>query len=167
MVFCTMGCENGEIIRRESSLWTIRGGPERQTEVINEDPFLGQGGGAAGITFINSNLGFMALSHNGGDEAELYRTEDGGRTTTRVELPYSVMEEKPNPDEPFDFPSIPYEEDGTLKMLIGQGLMAIIMGAARDCISQRIRARPGDLWKKLLINCYWSQNCSFCQGCEP
>ena len=90
-------------------------------EVINEDPFLGQGGGAAGITFINSNLGFMALSHNGGDEAELYRTEDGGRTTTRVELPYSVMEEKPNPDEPFDFPSMPYEEDGTLKMLIGQG----------------------------------------------
>lgn len=63
----------------------------------------------------------MALSHNGGDEAELYRTEDGGRTTTRVELPYSVMEEKPNPDEPFDFPSMPYEEDGTLKMLIGQG----------------------------------------------
>lgn len=121
MVSCTMGCENGEIIRRESSLWTIRGGPEWQTEVINEDPFLGQGGGAAGITFINSNLGFMALSHNGGDEAELYRTEDGGRTTTRVELPYSVMEEKPNPDEPFDFPSMPYEKDGTLKMLIGQG----------------------------------------------
>lgn len=89
--------------------------------VINSDPFHGQGGGAAGITFINSNLGFMALSHNGGDEAELYRTEDGGKTIERVELPYSVMEENPNPDEPFDFPAMPYEEDGILKMLIGQG----------------------------------------------
>lgn len=89
--------------------------------VINPDPFQGQGGGAAGIVFLNSNLGFMALSHNGGDEAELYRTEDGGKTIKRVELPYSVMEENPNPDEPFDFPSMPYEEDGILKMLIGQG----------------------------------------------
>lgn len=90
-------------------------------KVINSDPFNGQGGGAAGITFINSKLGFMALSHNGGDEAELYRTEDGGKTVMRVELPYSVMEENPNPNEPFDFPGMPYEEGGMLKMLIGQG----------------------------------------------
>ena len=89
--------------------------------VINSDPFQGQGGGAAGIVFLNSKLGFMALSHNGGDEAELYRTEDGGKTIKRVELPYSVMEENPNPDQPFDFPAMPYEEDGILKMLIGQG----------------------------------------------
>ena len=90
-------------------------------QVVNQDPFLGAGGGAAGITFINPEIGFMALSHNGGDEAELFRTGDGGKTTERVELPYTVMGEIPNPEEPFDFPSMPYEEDGILNMLIGQG----------------------------------------------
>lgn len=90
-------------------------------EVVNRDPFHGGGGGAAGIAFLNRDLGFMALSHNGGEEAELFRTADGGKTTERVDLPYSVMEEIPNPDEPFDFPDMPYEEDGMLKMKIGQG----------------------------------------------
>ncbi|WP_125143389.1 hypothetical protein [Clostridium transplantifaecale] len=88
-------------------------------------------GGAAGIAFITPELGFMALSHNGGDEAELFRTEDGGRTTKRVELPYSVMEEVANPDEPFDFPEMPYEEDGILKMLIGQGADGDYHGGSR------------------------------------
>lgn len=31
------------------------------------------------------------------------------------------MEEIPNPEELFDFPSMPYEDDGILNMLIGQG----------------------------------------------
>lgn len=93
----------------------------RTWSVVNQDPFLGAGGGAAGITFINPEVGFMALSHNGGDEAELFRTGDGGKTTERVELPYTIMEEIPNPEELFDFPSMPYEDDGILNMLIGQG----------------------------------------------
>lgn len=31
------------------------------------------------------------------------------------------MEESPNTEEPFDFPDMPYEEEGILKMIIGQG----------------------------------------------
>lgn len=89
--------------------------------VENQDPFLGRAGVAAGITFINDKLGFFCLSHNGGDEAELFRTDDGGKTTEPVQLPYSVMEKEPNQDSPFDFPQMPYEEDGILKMVIGQG----------------------------------------------
>ncbi|HBE84782.1 MAG TPA: hypothetical protein DDW53_03750 [Lachnoclostridium sp.] len=90
-------------------------------KVVNLDPFLGQTGVAAGIAFIDEKLGFFCLSHNGGDEAELYRTDDGGKTTEPVQLPYSVMEKNPNQDSPFDFPQMPYEEDGILKMVIGQG----------------------------------------------
>ncbi|WP_313578226.1 WD40/YVTN/BNR-like repeat-containing protein [Lacrimispora sp.] len=90
-------------------------------KVVNQDPFLGQTGVAAGIAFINEKLGFFCLSHNGGDEAELYRTDDGGKTTEPVWLPYSVMEKDPDQDSPFDFPQMPYEEDGILKMVIGQG----------------------------------------------
>lgn len=90
-------------------------------KVVNQDPFLGQAGVAAGIAFIDEKLGFFCLSHNGGYEAELYRTNDGGKTTEPVQLPYSVMEKDPNQDSPFDFPQMPYEEDGILKMVIGQG----------------------------------------------
>ncbi len=90
-------------------------------KVVNQDPFLGQAGVAAGIAFIDEKLGFFCLSHNGGDEAELYRTDDGGKTTEPVQLPYSIMEKDPDQDSPFDFPQTPYEEDGILKMVIGQG----------------------------------------------
>lgn len=87
---------------------------------LNPDPFLGQGGVAAGIVFLDSGLGFMALSHNGGDNAELYRTSDGGATTELVEFVHPKMED-PDIGEPFDFPGMPYEEDGVLKVQVGQG----------------------------------------------
>ncbi len=90
-------------------------------KVVNQDPFLGQTGVAAGIAFIDEKLGFFCLSHNGGDEAELYRTNDGGKTTEPVKLPYSFMDKDPDQNAPFDFPQMPYEEDGILKMVIGQG----------------------------------------------
>lgn len=87
-------------------------------EVINEDPYLGNGGGASGITFINSNLGFISLSKSGGSYGELYRTEDGGKTYEKIELPKADVGES---YYPFDFPNMPYEEDGKLKVLVGQG----------------------------------------------
>ena len=90
-------------------------------KIVNQDPFLGKGGVAAGIVFIDEKLGFFCLSHNGGDEAEMFRTDDGGKSTEPVTLPYSVMEKEPDQDAPFDFPQMPYGEDGILKMVIGQG----------------------------------------------
>ena len=33
-------------------------------KIVNQDPFLGQGGVAAGIGFIDEKLGFFCLSHN-------------------------------------------------------------------------------------------------------
>lgn len=87
---------------------------------LNPDPFLGQGGVAAGIVFLDSDLGFMALSHNGGDNAELYRTGDGGASMELVEFVHPKMEES-DIGEPFDFPGMPYEEDGVLKVQVGQG----------------------------------------------
>ena len=94
---------------------------EKSWKIVNQDPFLGKGGVAAGIAFIDEKLGFFCLSHNGGDEAELFRTDDGGNSTELVTLPYSVMKEEPDQDATFDFPQMPYEEDGILKMVIGQG----------------------------------------------
>lgn len=91
-------------------------------KVINEDPFMGMTGTAAGITFINDKLGFLCLSHNGGNNGELYRTEDGGGTYKKVD--FQEVKVKLNGGgtyNPFDLPEMPYEKDKILNILIGQG----------------------------------------------
>lgn len=99
---------------------TQDGGGTWQT--MNPDPFLNNTGVSSGITFINEELGFIGLSHSGGDYGELYRTEDGGISFEKVMLP--EIEVELNDQEtytPFDFPEMPYEEDGRLILLVGQG----------------------------------------------
>lgn len=99
---------------------TQDGGETWQT--MNPDPFLNNTGVSSGITFINEELGFIGLSHSGGDYGELYRTEDGGISFEKVMLP--EIEVELNDQEtytPFDFPEMPYEEDGRLILLVGQG----------------------------------------------
>lgn len=91
-------------------------------KVINEDPFNGMLGTAAGITFINDKLGFLCLSHNGGGNGELYRTEDGGLSYKKVDFPeVKVALNGGKTYNPFDLPGMPYEKDGSLNVLVGQG----------------------------------------------
>lgn len=85
-------------------------------------PFGDDAGGSIEFTFINEALGFATLSHNGGDEAVLYVTKDGGKSYNEVTL-------KGNPEvtlfdktyQPYDFPQMPYIEKDTLVLLVGQG----------------------------------------------
>ncbi|MCH1980991.1 exo-alpha-sialidase [Ruminococcus sp. OA3] len=99
---------------------TVDGG--ESWEILNQDPFCGDIGVSAGISFLNETLGFLALSHSGGSLAELYRTEDGGATFERVTLPaVKVPLNGGEMYQPFDFPGMPYEEDGTLYLKVGQG----------------------------------------------
>nr|WP_236005958.1 sialidase family protein [Desemzia sp. RIT 804] len=91
-------------------------------EVINPDPFLASIGVSTGMTFIDEQLGFIGLSHSGGSYADLYRTTDGGLTFELVILP--VVEVPLDEDEKypaFDFPEMPYEENGKLYLLVNQG----------------------------------------------
>lgn len=91
-------------------------------EMINEGPFKDSLGGAAGITFINDKLGFLGLSHGGGTYSNLYRTEDGGVSYEKIEFPLKeVVLDNGEAINPFDFPNMPYEENGVLNMLVGQG----------------------------------------------
>lgn len=78
---------------------------------INEDPYAGSVGVASGIKFINENLGFIILSHSGGSYGELYRTEDGGETFRQVNFQ----------DDKLDYPDLPYEQNGSLYVNVGQG----------------------------------------------
>lgn len=101
-------------------LQTKDGGENWKT--INEDPYLNHTGVSSGITFINESLGFIALSHSGGIQAELYRTTDGGLSYEEIPLP--TIEVPLGEDQvqgPFDFPKMPYEENGKILLLVGQG----------------------------------------------
>ena len=88
---------------------------------INSDPFLGNMGGDAGIKFIDDNLGFIILSKSGGSYGELYRTEDGGLSFEKVELPAPQLEDTSLDYIPFDFPEPPSLEGDKLILLVGQG----------------------------------------------
>jgi hypothetical protein len=89
---------------------------------INKDPFKGRIGVAAGITFLNEKLGFLCLSHSGGSEGEIYRTEDGGLSYKKVDFQgIKITLKNGESYEPFHLPEMPYKEDGKLNMLIGQG----------------------------------------------
>lgn len=90
--------------------------------LLNSDPFLSNGGVAAGLCFINETLGFITLSHSGGSYGEMYRTEDGGITYELVEIP--VIEVSLNEVEmynPFDLPDVPTASEEILQLLVGQG----------------------------------------------
>lgn len=110
-----------------SLLVTEDGG--KNWETLNPDPFLGDTGVSAGISFIDENLGFIAMSHSGGSYGDLYRTEDGGITYEKISL--SVVEASLNEKEtyePYDFPAMPYKEDKKLMLLVGQGQDGDYMG---------------------------------------
>ncbi|PIC82846.1 glycosyl hydrolase [Sporosarcina sp. P1] len=90
--------------------------------VINQNPFNGTVGSAAGITFINEELGFLRAARPSGTEGVLFRTNDGG--ISFEEVSYAMQEMKLDSGQsinPFDFPGLPFEKDGVLTMLVGQG----------------------------------------------
>src|SRR5699024_11276860 len=87
----------------------------------NENSFLDRTGVAAGLTFIDEELRFIVLSHNGGNEANLFRTSDGGLTFEQVELPSVSVTQNGAEFEPFDFPEPPIESNGKLTLYVNQG----------------------------------------------
>lgn len=87
----------------------------------NENPFHDRTGAAAGLTFIDDELGFIALSHNGASEADLFRTIDGGETFEQVEIPPKTVTQNGMEFEPFDFPEMPFDSNGKLILYVHQG----------------------------------------------
>src|SRR5699024_12019397 len=94
----------------------------RNWTLHNENPFLDRTGGAAGLTFIDEELGFIALSHNVGNEYDLFRTSDGGLTFEQIELPSVSVTQNGAEFEPFDFPEMPIDSNGLLILYVNQGI---------------------------------------------
>lgn len=91
--------------------------------MVNPDPYLGSGGGALWISFLqDGQTGFSCLTYSGGTYGSLYRTEDGGRTFETVEYPSAKAKLSDGTYyNPFVMPERIYEEDGKLYMEVGQG----------------------------------------------
>lgn len=109
----------------------------RTWEEVNFDPFDSQSGMAVDFTFLDEQIGFATLAHNGGDSADLYITEDGGNHYEPV-----TVEEKlfALPDgtmfAPYDYPQMPYESDGVFLMLCGQGSDGDYNGGDQNAMAQ-------------------------------
>src|SRR5699024_7405150 len=86
-----------------------------------EDVFLVRTGVRACLAFFDEELGFIVLCHNGGDEANLFRTSDGRLTFEQVELPSVSVTQNGAEFEPFDFPEPPIESNGKLTLYVNQG----------------------------------------------
>lgn len=85
-------------------------------------PFGNHMGMGIDFTFLDENFGFASLAHNGGDEAELYVTEDGGLTYELCSFEeYNVPFSDGTSYHPYDYPEMPYEKDGVLYVFCGQG----------------------------------------------
>lgn len=81
-------------------------------QMSNPDPFDQQLGQGIDFTFLNEQVGFATLMHNGGDEADLYVTKDGGESYQRVVMEgYTVSLEDGFTYNPYDYPQMPYVED--------------------------------------------------------
>jgi len=52
--------------------------------ILNNDPFIGNGGVAGGITFSDEMHGDIVMAHAGKDDIEYYETEDGGYSFVQI-----------------------------------------------------------------------------------
>lgn len=78
-------------------------------ERIHEDPFDGNLGVAEGLLFFNENVGVAGLTGASQSWSTLYRTQDGGRTFQKIELPLSDAIELPDSAEEYGFTMEDYD----------------------------------------------------------
>lgn len=117
--------------------------------MINTDPYLGSGGNAQWICFLEGEkLGFSCLAYSGGTYGSLYRTEDGGRSFEAVEYPSAKAKLSDGTYyNPFVMPERVYEQDGKLYLEVGQGSEGDYYGAEGYCHALYESEDKGKTWK--------------------
>lgn len=119
--------------------------------LVNKDPYLGSGGEAMWLTFLeDERTGFSCLSYSGGSYGSLYRTEDGGKTFAEVEYP-SAQAYLPDGTlyNPFVMPEEVYEQEGKLYLVAGQGPDGDYYGEQGYCSGLYVSEDKGITWKYL------------------
>jgi hypothetical protein len=118
--------------------------------VINNDPYSGTVGGASGIVFLDDKLGFLGAVNPSGNEGTLYRTDDGGISFKRVN--YKTQEVRLDNGQsikPFDTPSMPFELDGVLSMLVGQGSDGDYNGNSSELYQSKDKGKTWNFVKEI------------------
>ena len=105
-----------------SSYYVLIGVENGECSFVNPDPFLGSGGQALFIYFVDNEVGYLAKSYSGGSLGELFVTEDGGKSFQNINI------EEPQvklPDHtsycPFVMPEEIYQQDNEIYLVMGQG----------------------------------------------
>ena len=128
-------------LRKEQEALARENQAEESWELFSSDPFQQQLGQGIDFTFLDEELGFATLMHNGGDEARLYVTENGGLSYEPVVMEgYTVSLEDGFTYNPYDYPQMPYEEGGMIFVLCGQGADGDYNGGACPLSVGRRRA---------------------------
>lgn len=107
----------------------------KSADMVNLDPYLGSGGEAEWISFLqDGQIGFSCLTYSGGAYGSLYRTEDGGRSFENVEYPSAKVKLSDGTYyNPFVVPEKVYEKEGILYMEAGQGVDGDYYGEEGFC----------------------------------
>lgn len=98
---------------------TVNGGDDWQ--LINEDPFHGQGGSDAKVQFIDENLGFLFFKHSAGANGEVDITTDGGKTVTQLKLNLPEINLGGEMYQVYDTPESVIQQEDKLVLEVGQG----------------------------------------------
>ena len=113
--------------------------------VHSTNPFQDASGGSVEFTFLDESFGFAALSHNGGDEATLYVTEDGGQAFCPVPMlgnPKVTLTDGTQ-YEPYDYPQMPYYAKDQLVLTVGQGADGDYDGGDRNKLARFVSVDHG------------------------
>lgn len=130
------------------ALITVENG-KKNISLFNPDPYLGMGGNALWISFLDDGqTGFSCLTYNGGASSILYRTTDGGKTFETVEYP-SAKAILPDGTyyNPFVIPEKIYQEDQKLYMEVGQGSDGDYYGKEGFCKGLYESQDNGRIWR--------------------
>lgn len=92
---------------------------------VNEDPFKGEIGVAAGLAFLDQTIGFIDLTGASQSSSVLLMTTDGGQTFKTVELPMNTVTALPTTAKgngltlaDYDYVSMPVKDDDTLTVTV-------------------------------------------------
>lgn len=116
--------------------------------MANGDPYLGSGGGAKWISFLeDGQTGFSCLAYSGGAYGSLYRTGDGGKSFQEVQYPSArAVLSDGTYYNPFVMPERVYEEAGKLYMEAGQGPDGDYYGEEGYCHGLYESSDKGTTW---------------------
>ena len=105
-----------------SSYYVLIGVESGECSFVNPDPFLGSGGQALFIYFVDNEVGYLAKSYSGGSLGELFVTEDGGKSFQNVNIEEPQVKFSDHTSYcPFVMPEEMYQQDNEIYLVMGQG----------------------------------------------